>query len=495
VKFFRSIRTRLTLGHTAWLAAILLAFGTSAFFFARSVLSNNLDISLRNEVKWVNEFIEPRAKKIRLKRSALRELQQLRKEAAKDPKEEGEEEKEQAESDEVWNQIYQHTLLGPRRHFIEILDRNNDLLYLSPSLGKQRLMVNDIPYKSVAIMTIHDETGRELRVAATQNDYVKIMVAYPLEDLNDILGNLFSTFLILAPLGLLVSLIGGWFLAHLSLRPVDAITRTAREISLQNLSQRLPVRSIDDELGRLASTFNDMIGRIQTSFEQVQKFSADASHELRTPLTIMRGEIEVALRSTKLSKGTRELLSSVHDELVRLSSIVESLMSLVHSDAGRLSFQFQEVHLDRLLREIGEDTEVLAGTKHIRVSMGHLEPVKVNGDRSRLQQLFLNIAENAVKYTPPRGSITFSLDRNNGHAVVEVSDTGIGIPSKEQAKVFERFYRVDHDNPSTGGSGLGLSIARWIAEAHNGTIEVRSRVRKGSTFVVTLPLETPQSLS
>ena len=127
--------------------------------------------------------------------------------------------------------------------------------------------------------------------------------------------------------------------------------------------------------------------------------------------------------------------------------------------------------------------------------MGHLEPAKVNGDRSRLQQLFLNLAENAVKYTPPRGSITFSLNRNNGHAVVEVSDTGIGIPSREQAKVFERFYRVDHDSPSAGGSGLGLSIARWIAEAHNGTIEVRSRVRKGSTFVVTLPLETPQSLS
>ncbi len=486
MKFFRSIRTKLTLWHTAWLAAILLAFGASVYLYTRSVLSDNLDLTLRNEVKWVNEFIEPKARKVRLKRSAVRELQQLKKTAAEEQREE---EKEQAEIDEIWNQIYQHTLLGPRRHFIQILDRNNDLLYRSPSLGKQLIHYDQVPYKSINLVTIHDETGREMRLAVTQNDYVKIIVGYPLEDLQDVVGNLFSTFLFLAPLALVGSLIGGWFLAHQSLKPVDAITRTARQISLQNLSQRLPVQSVDDELGRLSSTFNDMIGGLQASFDQVQKFSADASHELRTPLTIMRGEIEVALRNTKLPRESRELMTSVHDELVRLSSIVESLMSLVKADDSRMSFQFQQIELDKLLRGIGEDTQILGEQKEITVTFDRVEQVQLKGDPSRLQQLFLNLAENAVKYTPPKGTITFSLERNNGNAIVQVSDTGIGIPSKEQSKIFERFYRVERQGgTAVGGSGLGLAIARWIAEAHHGTIEVRSRVRRGSTFIVTLPI-------
>lgn len=485
--FFRSIRTRLTLWHTLWLTAVLLIFGSSAYFFTRSVLSQNLDLTLRNEVKWVNEFIEPKAKKVRLKRSAVRELQKLRKEAAQ--KEQQEEGKEQEEADEVWNQIYQHTLLSPRRHFIQILDRNNDLLYRSPSLGNQTIDYQDIPYQSVQMVTIRDEDGRDLRLALMQNDYVKIIVGYPLADLNEVLGNLFSTLLVLAPLALLASLVGGWVLAHQSLKPVDIIARAAREISLQNLSQRLPVRSVNDELGRLTGTFNDMIGRLESSFAQVQKFSADASHELRTPLTIMRGEIEVALRNMKLTKEAQGLLGSVHDELIRLSSIVDSLMTLIKSDAGRLSFHFQEVDLQKLLLAIEEDTRILAEPKQITVRAEDLQPVRIEGDPERLQQLLLNLAENAVKYTPSGGTVSLSLEKTNGTAVVRVSDTGLGIPTRERMRIFERFYRVDRGgSDETEGSGLGLAIAQWIAEAHHGTLAVESRSKKGSIFVLTLPL-------
>ncbi|HEX9613957.1 MAG TPA: ATP-binding protein, partial [Bacteroidota bacterium] len=390
---------------------------------------------------------------------------------------------------ELWNQIYQHTLLTPRRQFIQILDRNNDLLYRSPSLGKQRIDYSEFPYKSVELASMKDSAGRELRLAVTQNDFVKIIVAYPLEDLNDILGNLFSTFLVLSPLALAVSLVGGWFLAHQSLKPVDVITRAAREISLQNLSQRLPVRPVDDELTRLTSTFNDMIERLESSFEQVQKFSADASHELRTPLTIMRGEIEVALRGGTLAPEARQLLTSVHDELLRLSSIVDSLITLMKSDAGRLSFQFEDLDLDVLLKAIWEDTQILAEPKNISVRFGMVEPVRIHGDPSRLQQLFLNLAENAVKYTPPKGAVTLSLERADGTAVVRVSDNGIGIPARDQSKIFQRFYRIERiETSGVSGSGLGLAIAKWIAEAHKGTIEVQSKVNKGTTFIVTLPL-------
>ncbi|HLF19995.1 MAG TPA: HAMP domain-containing sensor histidine kinase, partial [Bacteroidota bacterium] len=218
-------------------------------------------------------------------------------------------------------------------------------------------------------------------------------------------------------------------------------------------------------------------------------FSADASHELRTPLTIMRGEIEVALRGQKLDKQSRELLYSIHDELVRLSSIVDSLMSLVKSDSGTLVFNFQEISLTQIVEQILADARLLAESKKISVTVERLDQISVNGDATRLRQLFLNLVENAVKYTPSSGSIGFSLQRSNGSAVVSVRDTGIGIRRKDQAKIFDRFYRGDQpENGEHSGSGLGLSIAKWIAESHHGKIEVTSREKKGSTFTVTLPL-------
>jgi heavy metal sensor kinase len=332
---------------------------------------------------------------------------------------------------------------------------------------------------------------KELRLAVTQNDHVKIYVAYPLEPVNEVLDNIFASYRLLVPLTLLISVIGGWFLAHKSLRPVDAVTRAAREITAQNLNRRLPTQHVDDEINRLIGQFNDMIGRLQASFAQIQQFSADASHELRTPLTIMRGEIEVALRRSNLRKPVRNLLQSIHDELVRLSSIVDSLMTLVKSDSGRLVFNLEPIHLGSMMKELYEDTKLLAKAKNISVRLTRCEDITVSGDSTRLKQLFLNLIDNAVKYTPSRGKIALALERTDGKAVVSIRDTGIGIQRKHQAKIFERFYRVEQSHGMyVQGSGLGLSIAKWIAEAHHGSIEVKSRENKGSTFVVQLPLSS-----
>ncbi len=485
---FHSIRTKLTLWYSALVAATLLGFGATAYLFTRSILMDNLDRSLRNEITWVNQFIEPKARKVRLKRSALLELQELKRAAQPVAPVETTDVTEE-EIDHVWKQIYQHTLLNPRRQFIQILDRNGDLLYRSPSLENQTLPTVEIPYGSIHIVTVQDDQLRDLRMAATQNDYVKIVVAYPLADLTEVLDSIFSNFNYLVPLALLISVIGGWFLAHKSLKPVDVITRTAREITAQNLNRRLPSHKVDDELGRLTNTINEMIGRLQESFSQVQRFSAEASHELRTPLTIMRGEIEVALRKKRLPRETRELLHSVHDELVRLSSIVESLMTLIKSESGRLAFQFDSVALHQMLEEILEDARILAEKKRINVVAEKIEQVHLHGDEVRLRQLFLNLIENAVKYTPTEGTISITLERSNGSAVIYINDTGIGISKKDLPYIFDRFYRVkQHELPDSGGSGLGLSIAKWIAQAHRGSIEVKSQPRKGSTFIVTLPL-------
>ncbi|MCX6122762.1 MAG: ATP-binding protein [Ignavibacteriales bacterium] len=489
-----SIRTKLSLWYAAILCVTLIGSGAIAYVVSRSTLLDNLDGSLKNEVTWVNAFIEPKAKKVKLKRAALQELRELKRTAAQQ-----EEQPEvidtsagkRTEIDEMWSQIYQHTLLSPRRHYIQILDRNGDLLYRSQSLRGHTISYSEIPYQWINVVSTKGPDDQGIRLALTQNDYVKIFVAYPLEPIYEITDNVFYNFLFITPLALLISIIGGWFLAHKSLKPVDELTRTAKEITAQNLSRRLPTHRVNDELGRLTEQFNDMISRLQASFTQIQQFSADASHELRTPLTIMRGEIEVALRNQRLSKDSRELLKSINDELIRLSSIVESLMILVKSDTGRLVFNMQPIALDEFIEQLFEETKVLAESKKIKVQLEHTQPIQINGDAVRLKQLFLNLIDNALKYTPPRGQVTLTLAKKEGDAVLSVKDNGIGIPRKDQTKIFERFYRVDRSEDTTedaGGSGLGLSIAKWITEAHNGSIELKSREGKGSTFTVRFPI-------
>lgn len=485
--FFRSIRTKLTLWYASLVGITLIAFGASAYFFTLSTLSDNLDRSLRNEILWLNELIEPKARKIKLKRSALLELQQLK--SASPPVTLEETDSSTSDVDEIWNQIYQHTLLSPRKQFITIYDRNGDLLYRSVNLRNERLDATEIPFGRISVTTAEQEEGSNLRVAATQNEFVKIIVAYPLEELNEVIDNIFTSYRFLVPLTLLISIVGGWFLADKSLKPVDTMTRTARKITALNLTERLPTDQVDDELGRLSSTFNEMFGRLEASFDQIQQFSADASHELRTPITIVRGEIELALRNRRLPQQTKRLLKSVHDELVRLSSIVESLMTLVRPESGRSAFQFEPVELHKLVSELMEDARVLAHAKRINVKIETLDPVRIMGDGARLRQLLLNLLDNAVKYTRPRGIVTVGLAQANGQAVLTVRDTGIGISKKDLPKIFDRFYRISaNGRTKVEGSGLGLSIVRWIVETHRGSIEVSSQLNKGSTFTVTLPL-------
>ncbi|HEY5615831.1 MAG TPA: ATP-binding protein [Bacteroidota bacterium] len=478
---FRTIRVRLTFWYTSLVAAALLLSGLTSFYLTRITLYENLDTSLRDESKWLKDFIEPRVQHIPPERSTVSELDRLKK---NQPDSVG-----LITDQDIWDEIFLHTLLNPRQQVIQILDRNKRALYQSPLLEGTVFQTGEVLRGTTQLTTITDESGRELRLAITKGEFVTIFVAYPLDELYALLDNVLTVRLFLSPLTILIALVGGLALAHRLLKPVDDLARKVETITAQNLNVQLPQSVEDDEVGRLTKTFNEMTERLHASFSQVNRFSAEASHELRTPLTIMRGEIEVALRNAKLTKPARELLESIHQELVRLSSVVENLMTLVRSESGRLVFQSTEVALDKILTEIAEDTRTLAIKKRIKVELGAFSSTVVSGDPMRLRQLFLNLVDNAIKYTPPRGTISFTLERVNGHAVVRVKDTGIGIPRKDLQKVFDRFYRVQRSQQNNpGGSGLGLSIAKWIAEAHDGAIQVQSRNKKGSTFIISLPL-------
>ena len=477
--FFRSIRTKLTAWYSFVVSVTLIAFGITAYLTTGDTLSENLDRSLRNEATWVREVLFERYTK---KKASANELFQAE-------KFEGASYTEKIDSsDEIWNRIYQHILLDPQVQYIQIKDGHGKTLYKSPTLGDKNFFFPQITENRTPSIHTIDFNGVALRMAALKDERVRIYVAYPLEELNEVLSNLFSDFLILVPLAVLISIVLGWFLANKSLKPVDEMTKTAQLITAQNLDRTIPHSGVNDELGRLASTFNDMIARLRRSFDQIKQFSIDASHELRTPLTIMRGEAELALQSEKTPEEYRHVLASHLEEIVRMSAIVENLLTLSKADLGRMELQRDVVPLHEVLRDLYEDSEVLAEKKRITVRLRKLDEISILGDKVRIRQLLLNLIDNAIKYTPEHGIVSLALSRANGAALVSVEDSGIGIPSEELPKIFDRFYRVDKGRSrSLGGSGLGLSISKWIAEAHGGRIEVQSEFQRGSTFTVYLP--------
>ncbi len=338
-----------------------------------------------------------------------------------------------------------------------------------------------------------------------------LQVGMSLEGLSMARQHFLWTLAALVPLALALAGTGGWLLARRALRPVDQMTTTARRIEAEHLAQRLDGAEVDDELGRLARTLNEMLARLEATFAQVRRFSADASHELRTPLTVMKGEIEVALRSPRDPAEYQRVLESALEEVESMTRLVDDLLLLSRADAGALRWEAEPVELDRLVEEVAKEGEILGRGKQVRVKILGLEPLIAQGDSQRLKQLLRNLVDNGVKYTPPGGQVTLTLRavRHNGSeqnsqfairnsklsesiglwAEIIVRDAGIGIPPEALPRIFERFYRVDPARSrEAGGAGLGLCIAKTIAEAHGGRIEVQSIPGAGSTFTIVLPL-------
>jgi heavy metal sensor kinase len=298
------------------------------------------------------------------------------------------------------------------------------------------------------------------------------------------------------PFGLLLAGGGGWLLARRALKPVDIMTQAALRISGEHLGARLQETGSGDELDRLAKTLNDMLRRLDDAFHQMRQFSADASHELQTPLTILKGEMEVALRSQRSPEEYQRVLESGLEEIDRISHLVEGLLLLARADAGVLRLDLRPVELKELLQEIYEQMKVVADDHSIRFHPSLLEPVSVRGDREHLRRLLLNLVNNAIKYTPAGGEVILSLQSEKNWASLKISDTGIGLSKDEQERIFSRFHRATETRSrDEKGVGLGLSIARSIAEAHGGRIQVESTPGQGSTFTVLLPANPILSFS
>jgi heavy metal sensor kinase len=298
-----------------------------------------------------------------------------------------------------------------------------------------------------------------------------------------------EVFLVGLPLVVLLAVAGGWLVARRSLTPVGAMAVRARDISASSLSQRLPVANPHDELGRLATVFNTTLQRLENSFAELRRFAADASHELRTPLTALRAEGEVALNNAREPEQFRQSIGAILEEAQRLQDLVDSLLTLARAEADQQPLSRVPVDLAALTQKVVENLRILADEKHQQLAAELNGEVSIAGDAPLLRHALLNIVHNAIRYTPPGGRIAVRCSQRDHEAIVEVTDTGEGIAPEHQAKVFERFYRVDKTRSrGEGGAGLGLAIAKLAIERHGGRIELQSALGKGSAFLIALPV-------
>jgi heavy metal sensor kinase len=324
-----------------------------------------------------------------------------------------------------------------------------------------------------------------------------LLIATPLRNQEQTIESARQAFAVAIPVALLLAGLGGYFLARKSLAPVVTMGEQAARIGASNLDERLPVPENNQELGRLAISFNELLARLDESFAQQRRFMADASHELRTPVAVVCGESEVALsNNTREASEYRESLAIVNDEGQRLTRMVEDLFTLARADAGEYPLVLSDFYLDECLGECVRSVRTLAAQKELVMSY-QPPPTEIafRGDESLVRRMVLNLLHNAIKYTPHGGQVHVVLKDHQQSCEVIISDTGPGIPRAAQPHVFDRFFRVDkarsRDESLNGsGAGLGLSIAKWVAELHGGSIKLENSGGAGATFVISLPNRT-----
>ena len=371
----------------------------------------------------------------------------------------------------------------------EIKESNGDVLTAASEI------VGDMRLEGSAVAVLRDGrpiAGTVLPNARTVRREVPggltIVSTAPVESLDASLRTLREVMAVSVPLFLLLAGIGGYWLARRNLAPLEAMAGQARRIGDANLEARLAAGDAADELAVLAASFNELLGRLDVSFNAMRRFVADASHELRTPLAVIRGEADVALSRDRDAGAYRESLAVILDESRRLSRLVDDLLNLARADGGRVKLQVREFYFDELVGDCCRSAQRLAEGRGVAIESRSDSGVAFHGDEELLRRLVMNLLDNAVRYTPAGGRVTASVERRENGVRLRIADTGIGIPPEAAPHVFERFFRADKARSrAEGGFGLGLSIVKWIAESHRGAVEVESRPNAGSVFTVTFP--------
>jgi heavy metal sensor kinase len=443
-------------------AVAQLAFGAGMWLILRQNLYSISDDALRDQIDDLTHFLEAQRKN-----ATVAKLQ------------------------EEVSELY---VLEHSGDYLQVYDERGNWIYQSPAFKSYAIAPIDprsVNGASSRDLTFDGHAFRLLtqRIAVNQRIYT-VQTALPIDQVLTTLSVFRRYLLLFAPLLLAAAALGGYWLSRKALYPVDLITQTAQRISGRNLSNRLETLNTGDELQRLSDTLNGMLSRIESAFLRITQFTADASHELRTPISLIRTEAEIALRKSRSDGEYREALRHILLESERTSGLVEQLLTLARADSGRENLNLKPIDLRETILLVGNEWRRLMESRDLDFSVcvpG--EALVVLSDRLAIERLIAILLDNAVKYTPPKGTIGLQVERMGDNAVVSVRDTGIGIPEEHLTQIFERFYRVDKArNRDQRGAGIGLSIAQWIAQQHGGAISVQSQPDKGSKFLVELPV-------
>jgi heavy metal sensor kinase len=479
---FDSVRVRLTLWHAGAVATVLLILAFATFFLLRRDSIRRVDNSLEDVA---NAFLA----------TVRAELH--------DPDSSSE------FKDSVAAAIQEHSY---REISFSVFDAGGALILSSPAhpafLESETSRFDQLrqqsrrnpparhPFRTLSASG-HLYRGYSRSFSAEGKSYV-LVVLQSLHSENEFVDAVTQIYALLIPLAVLLAGLGGYFLARRSLSPVVAMSSQAGRIGAENLHDRLLVRNTKDELGHLAQSFNQLLDRLDESFEHQRRFVADASHELRTPVAILSGEAEVALSKTNRSpEEYRESLDILRKEALRLKQIVENLFTLTRADIGQLPLTTTSFYLDELASDCVHNFRALAQAKQITLHCEASSEMPVVADEGLLRRMFVNLLDNAIKYTPAGGSVSVSCTRSGSLYAIIFSDNGPGIPRELQPRIFERFFRADKSradlDSASGGAGLGLAICRWIAEAHHGRLELTRSESTGSTFTVFIPAQESPS--
>ena len=380
--------------------------------------------------------------------------------------------------------------------FIRVTRAGGGVLYVSGPPHDGTFVPSDVPTPGSAgfdrqgvFERMVSLPGGSLLIGAVASGHYVVEVGVSTARTEETLRQVLLLLAVGLPIGVLIAVSGGFVLVRRALEPVSRIAHKAADISQHNLSERLPVVQSGDELERLSISLNHMIARLEDAVQSSKRFVADASHELRTPLTVLRGELESLAQDAQLKFHTRESIGSLLEEVDRLAEIVESLLALSKLDAGEASSERVRFDLGELVILTAEQMSLLAEDKSIKVECDAAPDVIVEGDRSRMKQIVVNLLDNAIKYTPNGGNVLLRIACDGDNAILEVADNGIGIPTEALPHMFERFFRVDDSRSrKQGGAGLGLSIVKSICVAQGAEVDVTSRPGGGSCFRVRQPL-------